>query len=310
MLDEDSDDSILPFDEQEDKEHRERRRSAYSDLKKLFGKVVRVKYSKTGQQYKWKILQCYEPVDPFKDRPKTEIGLSGLPRNFFTRMRQDKEVLYTDECWCLQIIQHLWMGDWKEHLKNMNELIGQHNEEDPRHPLVQWEEKQFWGYLAILVLNALEQDNPAALWTDPKFNTIRPSNYKGTVKKFFSSYDQFSRCRALFHRVFENEELKNAGDPWWRIRDCLDQMNAKRRDFFMASLVKVLDESMLAFRPQTTKTGKNLDHISYEGRKPESLGTELKNVCDGVAGVVLHQEFLEGKERMKKKEFVAGVVSS
>ena len=43
------------------------------------------------------------------------------------------------------------------------------------------------------------------------------------------------------------------------------------------SIFKVMDESMSAFQPQTTKTG-NLHHLSYVLRKPEPLGTEIKTV--------------------------------
>ena len=43
------------------------------------------------------------------------------------------------------------------------------------------------------------------------------------------------------------------------------------------SYVKVLDESMSAWRPRTSKNGR-LSNISYIIRKPESLSTEFKTV--------------------------------
>ena len=38
-------------------------------------------------------------------------------------------------------------------------------------------------------------------------------------------------------------------------------------------------------------------------RKPEPLGTEFKNLVDGLSGHLVWFEIQEGKERMKKKEF-------
>jgi hypothetical protein len=43
--------------------------------------------------------------------------------------------------------------------------------------------------------------------------------------------------------------------------------------------VCVLDESMSAWRPRTTKHG-GLPHISFVMQKPEPLGTEFKTAAD------------------------------
>ena len=53
---------------------------------------------------------------------------------------------------------------------------------------------------------------------------------------------------------------------------------------------------------RTTKTGE-LPNISFVKRKPEPLGTEVKNACDGMSGTMIWIEIQEGKERMKIKEF-------
>ena len=53
---------------------------------------------------------------------------------------------------------------------------------------------------------------------------------------------------------------------------------------------------------RTTTTG-GLPHLSYIARKPEPLGTEFKNLVDGVTGSMLWLEIQEGKERMKSKPF-------
>ena len=43
--------------------------------------------------------------------------------------------------------------------------------------------------------------------------------------------------------------------------------------------------------------------MSYIKRKPEPLGTEFKNLVDGLSGQMVWLEIQEGVDRMSKKEF-------
>ena len=52
---------------------------------------------------------------------------------------------------------------------------------------------------------------------------------------------------------------------------------------------------------RTTATG-GLPNISFIKRKPEPLGTEFKNIVDGLTVQILWLEIQEGKDRMKTKE--------
>ena len=52
---------------------------------------------------------------------------------------------------------------------------------------------------------------------------------------------------------------------------------------------------------RTTKTG-GLPNLSFVARKPKPLGTEFKNVVDGMSGVMMWLEIQEGKERMRALE--------
>ena len=211
--------------------------------------------------------------------------------------------------WCLQIVQQLWPGDEKEQLKRMNLLIDEQNEKDPSHHIVRWERQHFWAFVAIIVLNGLEQRNPEHLWQRPKYNVINPTHYAPILKNYFKSYDQFKRCRQLFHRIFESEELQESGDDWWRVRKMVDLMNENRQRVYKSSMIKTLDESVAWYYPQTTKDG-HLPHISKEDRKPKGLGYEMKNACCGVSGVMLYQEMLEGEEAMQQKRHCHGMLGS
>ena len=70
----------------------------------------------------------------------------------------------------------------------------------------------------------------------------------------------------------------------------------------ISSYVKVLDESMSAFRPRTTKTG-GLPNLTWMIRKPEPLGTEFKTVCCSITGVMIFMEIQRGKDGMKEIKY-------
>ena len=46
-----------------------------------------------------------------------------------------------------------------------------------------------------------------------------------------------------------------------------------------------------------------MPHLSSVPRKPEPLGAEIKNLCDGESGVMLHIEIQEGKVKMARKKY-------
>ena len=53
---------------------------------------------------------------------------------------------------------------------------------------------------------------------------------------------------------------------------------------------------------RTTATGR-LPNLSFIKRKPEPLGTECKNLVDGLNGQMIWLEIQEGVSRMPMKEF-------
>ena len=65
---------------------------------------------------------------------------------------------------------------------------------------------------------------------------------------------------------------------------------------------KTADESMSAVRLRTTPKG-DLPHYSYIFRKPETLGTDMKNVACSRLGMMLQLEIQKGKEAMKTSNF-------
>ena len=113
------------------------------------------------------------------------------------------------------------------------------------------------------------------------------------------SYARFSDIfEAVAYCKSASNQVPVTGD--WRMNNKLvDDFNRARRDRFAAGCVLVLDESMIAWKPQSTAFG-GLPNISFIPRKPEPLGTELKTVCCGTTGVMLHAEVQKGKDAMKE----------
>ena len=91
-------------------------------------------------------------------------------------------------------------------------------------------------------------------------------------------------------------------DPWWPIASAIDDFNDIRKNNVESSWIKVLDESMSAWRPRTSKNG-GLPNISYIIRKPEPLGTEFKTVCCPVTGVMTYMEIQRGKSGMSTQPY-------
>jgi hypothetical protein len=82
----------------------------------------------------------------------------------------------------------------------------------------------------------------------------------------------------------------------------VDDYNKNRSETVLASFLKLMDESMSAYRPQTTKTG-NFAHLLMVARKPENLGIEFKVVADSATTMCLYLEIQRGKKGMSDAAF-------
>ena len=142
-----------------------------------------------------------------------------------------------------------------------------------------------------LLLGALQYaESGEQLW-DSKYDTLsRPD---------FRPYMALTRFKDIRRHVTATMAKNEAArvDPWWPLRGGVERFNAKRRALLRTVPVCVLDESMSAWRPRTTKEG-GLPHISYVIRKPEPLGTEFKTAADPATGIMLALEIQEGKPAM------------
>ena len=107
------------------------------------------------------------------------------------------------------------------------------------------------------------------------------------------SHDKYKRWNRY---LAEGPTTARASDPWREVRWLVDGHNANRKATVTASWLVVVDETMWAW------TGQGMPHLSFVKRKPEPLGAEVKNLCDGLSGVMLYLELQEGKTRMAAKQ--------
>ena len=181
----------------------------------------------------------------------------------------------------LHLLIHLWPGDWRSQLEEVNTILldteRQGRRVKKKKPI---SENEFFVFFGVLLAARLE-GKVGSMWenestaTDQMFSKV--VNYTE-----YMSYTRFKDIRGVMSFVFQDKS-KEGLDDWWMILGGINGFNENRKKVINAPNVKVLDETMSAFCPQTTKTG-NLPHLSYIMRKPEPLGTEFKTCAAAKLG--------------------------
>jgi hypothetical protein len=82
---------------------------------------------------------------------------------------------------------------------------------------------------------------------------------------------RFKEFRHFLPFAYASESLQKMNDPWWQFRDAITEYKNNRKQKIHFPPWVAIDESMSAWKPQTTKNG-NLPNISFIARKPEPLG--------------------------------------
>ena len=90
---------------------------------------------------------------------------------------------------------------------------------------------------------------------------------------------------------------------WEVFTPVLEGYSQRRQELFKCVLI-LLDESMSAWRPKTSKTG-DLPNISSEPSKPRTanLGTQFKNAVECLSGCLVYQDIVMGPERQRLKPY-------
>ena len=116
----------------------------------------------------------------------------------------------------------------------------------------------------------------------------------------FMSYHCFKQFKQFVPKIWENTNSRDEGDLWWCFSSAMKTFNNIRSHYILTSEIIPVDETMSAFRPQTTKTG-SMPNISLIFRKPDNLGTEFKTVVCPFIGAMNYMEIQSGKERLSQR---------
>ena len=205
-----------------------------------------------------------------------------------------------------------FMPDVKGHAALMDEFFA--DKRAPYHSLVQEEKIKFhqqedeedydWivkqCYLLLIAAITEPETGIDNLWKKGKtrgrhshadFGKYVPIN----VFKCFIAAAPFMFCDKKWWYAHKRDR------DWEVFTPVLESFNKKRRALFLCQLL-MMDESMSAWKPKTSKLG-GMPNIVNEPRKPVDLGAQLRNAVECLTGVLMYQEPTMGPERQRMKDF-------
>ena len=261
-------------------------------IQSLLGATVTRKH-KWGEMT-WKVVA--EVHDEEEILEPSNIGLKGF--NFET----SKETIFAEIYLYLQSIHYEdELQRANSHVRSDNLVIRRKNQHAPRHQRIRVK-KEFshneWLTAKALMIGAscFSEKGKFLFLKETMFETIESS---AGFTKYMKHY-RFNEFRHYYPMVMESEEMRQDGDPWWRYTGYVQKFNESRKEKISSGNWIVIDEMMSAYRPRKTKSS-DLPHLSYVQRKPEDLGTELKNAGCCILRTQLGMECMEGMWPMRAK---------
>jgi hypothetical protein len=257
---------------------------------------LRLLQQSEGQEYRWILVEDSEPTE--EDHAPVEytdgIGLCGF--NFIEAFAPPPSAEGYNEAYAypyLKLLQKMWPGEWQQQLRQLNIKIAAENATggSARQKIKEVSEQEWWIFIGVLISAGPQGKGGKKLWEKPQHrhgNAITiPVNY-GPDGLGIMAFYRFKEIKAVFPLAFRDNSKADGDndesfDPWNMVKLLVDGYNNNRHDWVAASVRKMLDESMSAFRPRTSKTG-CFPNISYILRKPEPLGTEFKTIACTVTG--------------------------
>lgn len=107
---------------------------------------------------------------------------------------------------------------------------------------------------------------------------------------------------SAFPRLWSPEHLwYSTNVPWESFLPFVEAFNRQRQQL-LKTVYMLLDESMSAWRPKTTKFG-GLPNLMLEPRKPKPLGTMFKNGVEATTGILVCQDIMQGAEAQAGKKY-------
>ena len=130
---------------------------------------------------------------------------------------------------------------------------------------------KWWVFFGILLITHCYGNAGSSLWSksDEGDGILSVPNIDQYMKEW-----RFKDIQKFIPMMYVDVG-RNYDDLWWQIVITIEDFNMDRNYHITSSIWKVFDESMSAFRHQTSPTG-NLLHLCYIKNKPEQIGTSFK----------------------------------
>jgi hypothetical protein len=243
----------------------------------------------------WKVIP-----DSIPDNPAEEFSSIGVRdfdwenfRRLSSNIKSSKKTTETVQPY-LELFLLLWPGDWKKQLIQLNDEIQKDFKNKSKNkagvrPIRPVTPNEFLVFIGIIIFAGAVGKGGKNLFEGEK------DRQKEGVHLMSPRIDvtphmplrRFEDIKTYFPYAFADFEKKNPAlpnhDPWYMLSQLVDEFNKNRSRQVAASVIKLLDETMSAWRPRKNKTG-GLPNISFILRKPEPLGTEFKTMACSETG--------------------------
>jgi hypothetical protein len=236
----------------------QRKERAKEHIRQLLGQEVEIR--QRNQVIRWQVVE--ESVADVEDDATMRLGL------------RDTSLLHVaNEEAIGKLFLHLLAPRWQDKLGKMNCAVEQHNSSERGTKIRPFSKSEFLVAIGLIVGAVEYGTKGASLWLNGKRSSeadwcsILPHP---NFDRFMLEY-RFKQFRQFLPSMYEDQSLKDSGDPWWKFAGAVTEFNLHHLKSINGSKVKVVDESMCAYRPRTTATG-GLPNISFVKRKPEPLG--------------------------------------
>jgi hypothetical protein len=235
----------------------------------------------TRHAYKWTIIENVTTLEKQK-REYERVGLIGFDfEKFYDPLLEENSTPFLD------LLIKLWPGDWEVQLAQLNTAVDKANRNTDKSGRIRLVTKfEWWRFVGIMISACPLGKGGVHLWDSQRKKTNNTNKKLGSPTDYgetgIMKYYRFREIKNYFPFSFYDWS-KEDDDPWHPIGLLVDGFNENRNRTIAASILKILDEEMSAFVPQTTALG-GLPHLSYIFRKPKPLGTEGKVMACGATG--------------------------
>ena len=243
------------------------------------GEIYTVRSGKVSAD--WKVVPPQVNLQPLKSRRKEFLG--------FCDLRLREEIANSSLPLAELILQLLYKdGEWQLYLDTMNKNVQAFNNslgrrESKKKKISLFTKKEFLIGHAILIGAADCSERGDNLWASSKDNKWKSHWLSILQPTTFGRYTRnyrFKHFKKYLPKIWQDDTqqlTRSNNNPWAKFSLVVDNDNDIRKDLLLMSEIITIDESMSAYRPQTTKEG-GLPNITFVLRKPENLGTEFKTV--------------------------------